>query len=170
MVELKPLTAADVDAHNAGEDQETVRWLTGEFGSVESTLQHFSMLVHNAQTGEGKQGFGVWLESRLAGYVDCDPDANFLPASGDVNIAYAVHPWARRRGVATAAVEMICNHISREGIGTRAIARVEAGNIASARVVEASGFQLIDDSSLTIETDKSGSSPIYAIYARDLEI
>lgn len=108
MIKLKALTPADIVAHNLGEDAETVRWLTGEYGTEESTRQHFERLANNASSGLGARGFGVWAEERLAGYIECDPDLADLPAKGDVNVSYSIHPWARRRGIATAAVEIIC--------------------------------------------------------------
>ncbi|MGO1775713.1 MAG: hypothetical protein ACTHYY_09885, partial [Agrococcus casei] len=73
MIELRPLTAADVAEHNGGEDEETVRWLSGEPGTFESTLSHFETLASNERRNAGKRGFGVWSDGRLAGYVDCDP-------------------------------------------------------------------------------------------------
>src|SRR5689334_10656470 len=36
-VELRPLTAEDAEAHCAGEDELTIRWLTGGYGTVEGT-------------------------------------------------------------------------------------------------------------------------------------
>lgn len=47
----------------------------------------------------------VWLDGRLAGYVDCDPEVRDGLAAGDVNVSYAVHPWARGRGVAVEAAD-----------------------------------------------------------------
>ncbi|WP_434590779.1 hypothetical protein [Brevibacterium sp. 1718] len=101
MIELKPLTAADVDAPNAGEDHETVKWLTGEFSTTGSMRDHIEKLAQNTERGEGKRAFGRWVDDLLAGYIDFDPTMKDLPAAGDVNIAYSVHPWARRRRVAT---------------------------------------------------------------------
>lgn len=37
-IELRPLTARDASAHCAGEDELTVRWLTGGYGDVEGTV------------------------------------------------------------------------------------------------------------------------------------
>jgi hypothetical protein len=93
---VRALTHEDVEAHNAGEDEHTVRWLTGDYGTVESTTTHFDRLADNARAGCGKRGFGVCLDGRLAGYVDCDPDVGDGLEPGDVNISYAVHPWASR--------------------------------------------------------------------------
>ena len=97
-------------------------------------------LAENARTERGKRGFGVCLDGRLAGYVDCDPDVVDGLESGDVNISYAVRPWARGRGVAGEAVRLIGEYIREHRIGTRAAIRVEPGNIASVRVAEKSGF------------------------------
>lgn len=168
MIELKPLTTADVDEHNAGEDHETVKWLTGEFSTTESTRGHIEMLAQNAECGEGKRAFGIWMDDRLAGNVDFDPTLKDLPAVGDVNIAYSVHPWARRRGVATVAVGLICNHIGKQRIGTRAIARIEAENFASTRVVERNGFHLLGEFQSTVDQQDDGSPVIYATYSKDL--
>lgn len=91
-IELRPLTPADVNAHNAGEDESTVSWLTGEYGTIATTSAHFDQLARNAEAGEGARGFGVWIADRLAGYVDCDPDISDGLDAGDVNITFAVHP------------------------------------------------------------------------------
>lgn len=170
MIELRPLTAADVDAHNAGEDHETVKWLTGEFSTTESTRRHIEMLARNAEHGEGKRAFGVWVDEHLAGYVDFDPTLKDLPAVGDVNIAYSVHPWARGKGVATVAVGLICDHIGKQRIGTRAIARIEAGNFASTGVVERNGFQLLGQFPSIDDQHADGSPVVYATYCKDLVV
>jgi hypothetical protein len=96
-VELRALTRADAEAHCAGEDEQTVRWLTGGYGTVEGAAAYFEWLTGNAAAGQGKRGFGVWLGGRLAGYVDCDLDVGDGLESGDVNVSYAVHLWARGR-------------------------------------------------------------------------
>ncbi|MBT2534168.1 hypothetical protein J7E83_18970 [Arthrobacter sp. ISL-48] len=59
MVELRALTDEDVKAHNAGEDDETVRWLSGRKGTDDSSRRHFAMLAENASRGAGKRGFGI---------------------------------------------------------------------------------------------------------------
>lgn len=146
MIELRPLTREDVAAHIAGEDVEVIRWLSEVLSTDESTRRHFAVLAENASAGEGKRGFGIWADGRLAGYIDFDPDANDVPAAGDINIAYAVHPWARRQGVATSAVLLMCNHLADEYAGKRAIIRADARNTASQGVAVRSGFRCIADS------------------------
>jgi len=95
-IELRPLTRADAEAHCAGEDEQTVHWLTGGYGTVEGTTVYFDWLAGNAAAARGKRGFGVWLDRRLAGYVDCDPDVGDGLEAVDVNVSYAVHPRAPR--------------------------------------------------------------------------
>ncbi len=142
-IDLRPLTRADAAVHCAGEDEQTVRWLTGGYGTVEGTADYFDWLASNAAAGQGKRGFGVWLDGRLAGYVDCDPDITDGLQAGDVNVSYAVHPWARGRGVAVEAVRLICAFIRANEIGMRAAIRVDPANEASARVARKCGFSYV---------------------------
>ncbi|MDG4829621.1 GNAT family N-acetyltransferase [Solwaraspora sp. WMMD1047] len=167
-VTLRALTDEDVEAHNAGEDEHTVRWLTGGYGTVGSTTAHFHRLAENARAGFGKRGFGVCLDGRLAGYVDCDPEVGDGLEPGDVNISYAVHPWARGRGVAGEAVRLICEYLHAHRIGRRAAIRVVADNHASVRVAEKSGFTYVHDVVSGAE-DRHGSTPVtMRLYVRDL--
>ncbi len=144
-VQLQPLVDADAAAHCAGEDELTVRWLTGGHGTVEGTVSHFEALARNAADRQGKRGFGVWLDGRLAGYVDCDPDNTDGLGPGDVNVSYAVHPWARGHGVAVEAVRQICGFVRENRIGTRAAIRVAPENKASVRVAEKCAFTYVGD-------------------------
>jgi hypothetical protein len=41
-----------------GEDEQTVRWLTGGYGTVESTAGYFDRLARNAVANEGSAGSG----------------------------------------------------------------------------------------------------------------
>lgn len=165
---LRPLTMADVAPHNGGEDEDIVRWLSGAPSTTESTRRHFAMLENNARRGTGKRGFGVVLEGELAGYIDFDADAEGLPEHGDVNIAYAVHPWARRQGVATAAIELICAHLEDLGIGRRAVIRAETGNKPSIAAACSSGFTHIGDFIAPGETDSNGAPVLYSTFVRNL--
>ncbi len=97
-IELRPLTAADAAAHCAGEDELTVRWLTGGYGDLEGTVEYFDWLAENADARVGKRGLGVWMSGRLCGYIDYDPENDDGIDSEDVSISYAVHPWARGQG------------------------------------------------------------------------
>jgi len=167
-IDLRPLTHADAEAHCAGEDELTVRWLTGGYGTVEGTRQYFERLAANADAGTGKRGFGVWLDGRLAGYVDCSPDVRDGLVEGDVNISYATHPWARGRGVAVEAVRLICDYIRAESIGVRAALRVEPENRASVRVAVKAGFAWVGDFVSETDTQPDGTPARMSLYVLDV--
>ena len=168
LIELRPLTHEDAEAHCAGEDELTVHWYTGGYGTVAGTRAYFDTLAENAAAGRGKRGFGVWLDGHLAGYVDCDPDNDDGLEAGDVNISYGVHPWARGRGVAVEAVRAICDFIREEGLGTRAAIRVEPENTSSVRVAEKSGFEFVREFASTTDQHEDGSAATMRLYLLDL--
>lgn len=167
-IELRPLTHADAEAHCAGEDELTVRWLTGGYGTLEGTRRHFDMLADNAVARRGKRGFGVWFDGRLAGYVDADPDNDDGLEPDDVNLSYAVHPWARGRGVAVAAVLAICDFLRRNDIGARAAIRVDPENAASVRVAEKCGFRFVRDFGSATDRHADGAPARLSLYLIDL--
>lgn len=167
-VTLRPLRESDIEAHNSAEDEQIVRWLTGEKGSTESTRRHFATLAMNAERGEGKRGFGVVVDGRLGGYVDCDPDNTDGVQPGDVNISYTTHAWARRQGVATRAVSLMCDYIRDHEIGSRAALRIEPDNLASCAVAESAGFRFVREFVSTTDTNLDGSPTTFRLYLRDL--
>ena len=148
-----------------------IEWLTDAAATWDSTYRHFETLAANAARGVGKRGFGVWLDDELAGYVDFDPDGADLPEPGDVNIAYAVHPWARRRGVATDAVLLVCKQLRQRGIGKRAIIRTHPLNRASIGVARACGFRPVSVTGSgqdhSCETDDASAGDM--VFVLDLE-
>lgn len=167
-VELRTLSTADAQPHNAGEDEETVRWLTGAPSTIDATVAHFEMLAANQERGEGQRGFGVWVDGVLAGYVDCNPAVTDGLRSGEVNITYAVHPWARGQGVARRAVELICAFIRDHHIGTKAAIRVDPANEASIRLAERCGFRLEREFTSATDTHPDGAPAVLRLYLRDL--
>lgn len=167
-IELRPLARADAAEHCAGEDEQTVRWLTGGYGSVEGTAAYFDMLARNAAAGRGKRGSGIWLDGRQAGYVDCDPDISDGLEAGDVNLSYAVHPWARGRGVAVEAVGLICAVIRANRMGTRAAIRVQPDNKASVRVAQKCAFTYVRDFASTTDTHTDGTPVTLSLYLFEL--
>lgn len=167
-IELRPLTRADAAEHCAGEDEQTVRWLTGGYGTEAGTADYFDWLAANAAAGRGKRGFGVWLDDRLAGYVDCDETNRDCLEPGDVNLSYAVHPWARGRGVAVEAVRLVCEFVRAHHIGARAAIRVEPENKASVRVARKCGFGYVCDFASGTDTHADGSPVTMSLYRLDL--
>lgn len=167
-IELRPLTAADSEAHCVGEDELTVRWLTGGYGDVEGTIEYFEWLASNADARAGKQGFGMWMSGRLCGYIDYDPDLDDGIEPDEVSLSYAVHPWARGQGVAAEAVRLICDAIRTDRIETRAAIRVEPENSASVRVAQKSGFRYVGDFPSTRDTHADGTPRTLSLYLLDL--
>lgn len=167
-VELRPLTHADAEAHCDGEDEATVRWLTGDYGTVEGTRTYFDVLAGNAAAERGKRGFGVWRDGRLAGYVDFDPDVDDGLEPDDVNLSYAVHPWARGSGVASEAVLAVCRRLREQGLGRRAAIRVEQENAASLRVAEKCGFRRVRSFTSASDRHDDGSPVVLLLYVLDL--
>jgi RimJ/RimL family protein N-acetyltransferase len=167
-VELRALTAGDARAHCAGEDELTVRWLTGGYGDVEGTVEYFGWLAGNAVAGVGKRGFGIWTAGRLCGYIDFTPELDDGLQSDDVALAYAVHPWARGRGIAVEAVRLVCDVLRTNGIGTRAAIRVEPENLASVRVAEKAGFRYVREFASNRDTLPDGTPTTFSLYLLDL--
>jgi Acetyltransferases, including N-acetylases of ribosomal proteins len=167
-IELRRLEHEHAEAHCAGEDDLMVRWLSGGVGTVERTRAYFDHLAENAVAARGKRGFGVWLDGRLAGYVDFDLDNADGLEPGDVNTSYGVHPWARGRGVAVKAVDLICEYIRQAAVGRRAAIRVEPENTASVRVAEKSGFRFVRSFTSTTDTHEDGTPVTFSLYVLDL--
>jgi RimJ/RimL family protein N-acetyltransferase len=167
-VELRPLTAADAEAHCAGEDDLTVRWLTGGYGDVPGTIEYFALLAANADAGIGKRGFGIWTSGRLGGYIDYTPDLDDGLEPDDVALAYAVHPWARGQGLAVEAVHLVCEHLRANNTGTRAAIRVEPDNKASVRVAQKAGFTYVHNFRSTRDTQPNGTPTIFSLYLLNL--
>jgi RimJ/RimL family protein N-acetyltransferase len=167
-IELRALAAADAAAHCAGEDEQTVHWLTGGYGDVDGTAGYFEWLAANASAGVGKRGLGIVRSGRLCGYIDYDPDTSDGLEPGDVNISYAVHPWARGHGVAVEAVRLVCDVLRTDQIGARAAIRVEPENTSSVAVAERSGFRYVRDFTSTTDRHPDGTPKTLSLYLLDL--
>ncbi|MDE0778219.1 MAG: GNAT family N-acetyltransferase [Nocardioides sp.] len=167
-VEIAPFSTADAAAHCAGEDDLTVRWLTGGYGDVEGTIEYFEWLANEAESGAGKRPFGVWMQGRLCGYIDYDPDNNDGIEPEDVILSYSVHPWARGQGVAADAVRLVCDVLRERHVGRRAAIRVEPENSRSVRVAEKSGFTYIRDFASSTDKHADGSPVTLSLYLLDL--
>ncbi len=165
---LRPLTPHEAEAHAAGEDDASVRWLSGGYAPVEGVREYFGWLAANEAAGSGKRGFGIWIDGCLGGYMDFDPDNTDGLEPGDVNIAYSVHPWARGRGVAGQAVLLLCRWLADHSIGERAAIRVEPENVASVRVAEKAGFVQIREFVSSTDKHPDGTPSTMLLFLRHL--
>lgn len=167
-IELRPLAPSDAEAQCAGEDELTVRWLTGGYGEVEGTREYIEGLVHNAEAGEGRRAFGIWMSGRMCGYIDFNPDLDDGLEPSDVSLSYGVHPWARGRGAAAEAVRLVCDVLRRDGIGTRAAILVEPENTRSVRVAQKAGFACVRDFTSNRDTKPDGTPKTFSLYLLEL--
>lgn len=154
-VTLTPLVVEDAEAFVAGEDEEIVRWLSGGRSTVERTRAYIHELDARAARGAAKRAFTIRLDGRVAGSIDHDAEVTDGLEEGDVNLAYGVHPWARGRGVAVRAVELICARLQEQG-AVAAVIRADLDNVAPLRVAERAGFDPVREIVSGIDTDADG--------------
>jgi RimJ/RimL family protein N-acetyltransferase len=141
MVLLRELTPDDAEAHVAGEDEQIVRWLNeGMASTVDSTRRWIARHgdVHRG-VADGEHVFAIDLDGRLAGMVALDATGLDGAVVGDVNVSYAVQPWARGRGVATRAVRLAAGIAIDRALGERLLLRIDARNAASLAVARGVG-------------------------------
>lgn len=140
VVTLFPLRVDDADAHLAGEDELLVRWLNGGPGTRAGTEAYFRRCAEQWDTGGPLRAFGIRVgaQSTLAGTIDLRFEMAGL-APGQVNLAYGLYPAWRGRGLATRAVNLVCQYATAQG-ATQAVIQVAAENSGSAAVARRSGF------------------------------
>ncbi len=140
-VVLRPLRDDDIPAIvEACQDADMVRWTTipSPYGE-----QHGRDFVHiHAAKG--------WAEDTRAVFAVADPRTDAYLGAMDFSlnpdetaeVGYHVVPWARGRGVGTAALRLACRW-ALDVLGLQRIEwQAEVGNIASRRVAEAVGFEV----------------------------
>jgi RimJ/RimL family protein N-acetyltransferase len=167
-IELRPLALSDAEALCAGEDELTVRWLTGGYGEVEGTAEYIEGMVRNAEAAVGKRAFGTWMSGRMCGYIDYNPDLDDGLESDEVSLSYGVYPWARGKGVAVEAVRLVCDRLRQDGIGRRAAILVEPENTRSVRVAQKAGFAYVRDFPSGQNTHSDGTPTTYSLYLLNL--
>lgn len=86
--------------------------------------------------------YAVWTVSGV-----CVGTAGFHgpPQGGEVEIGYGIAPGWRGLGLATEAVGALVDLARRHGVG-RVVARVDAENASSQRLLDRLGFQVVDSS------------------------
>lgn len=90
-------------------------------------------------------GFRRWMwDGEVLGSIGFRfrPGTAELPEYTLGHIGFAVVPWARRRGVATRALGLLLEEVRGFGLPYVELT-TDLGNIASARVIEANGGQLV---------------------------
>jgi RimJ/RimL family protein N-acetyltransferase len=138
---LRACAERDIDATTrACQDPETVRWTTVPEGYRREDAETFALTYAPR----------VWRVGEGAVFVIADPDDAYCGGidlrlsedDGVAEIGFQVAPWARGKGLGTAAVRTICAwgfdalHLD------RIVWRAHVGNDGSRRVAEKAGFTM----------------------------
>lgn len=137
LVTLRAHVPGDVDAMlEMAHDPDMIRWTAIPTPHTREMSEHFALEHIPAGWNEGtSRGWAIEVDGRYAGNVD-------LRQEPIADIGFALHPWARGRGVMVRAVRLAVdwalNNTAVEVVHWRA----HVGNEASLRVAHAAGFTL----------------------------
>jgi RimJ/RimL family protein N-acetyltransferase len=143
VVTLRPRTLDDIEAQIAGQDGEIVRWLEWD----EPTPANVTEMIQGSAgwwgDGTRKYDFGVrdvetdiLIGNALANCIDQQL------SEGQANIAYAVFPLWRGRGVAGRVVELLCDWLADDPLVHTAVLKIDQDNTASLSIANSLGFDL----------------------------
>ncbi|GIJ19710.1 GNAT family N-acetyltransferase [Micromonospora lutea] len=140
-VRLRPFRPDDADDVTAGcADPLTQRFLDG-LPSPYTIADGHRWITEGAPAAFAGGGAAYAVadpaSDRLLGTVGL---SHPVPQRGQAEIGYWVAPWARRRGVATAATRALAEHAFATGIARLELV-TDVGNAASQRVALAAGFR-----------------------------
>ncbi|WP_417215936.1 GNAT family N-acetyltransferase [Arthrobacter sp.] len=137
---MRPWAHRDADAiHRACQDPDIVRWTRVP---QPYTLEHalsFAASSEPGWLGQSSVGYAV-VEAATDGVLGACGLVDINEDDGVVEVGYWVAPWARGRGVATAATRTLSRWALEELGAHRVSLEAATGNLASQRVALASGF------------------------------
>ncbi len=135
-VVLRPLTDDDVPAiARACDDPDTARFIPGMPAPYTEADARSFLAAARAQWDEGSAY--IWAISDDGGELN---GTVALHVGERTAVGYWVAPWARNRGLATRAVEILVRWAHDEGGYDRLELTTDPGNTASQRVAEKAGF------------------------------
>lgn len=142
VIEIRPLSFCDVEAHHAGEDEEIIHWLSGGASTKETVAAYVRRCVAQWEHGGSLKAFGIHESTTdsLVGTVDVRIHEPYL-ARDQANLAYGIYPAWRRRGLAVRAVLLACEYVQDAGLAREVVIRTHADNHASAAVASKAGFR-----------------------------
>jgi RimJ/RimL family protein N-acetyltransferase len=132
-------TLADVEAHHAGEDEEQARWF-GRYpkrSSREQVRAAVERWRESWRTGGPTRAFAVRDAASGTLVGGCEVR---LREDGVASLSWWVFPPHRRRGFASRAVRLACDHAFAYWGVERAEAEVDARNVASRATARRAGF------------------------------
>jgi len=137
---LRPQAAADELVRIA---EDPARFLSEQ---VDREAKGPLVILPNGCTVPRLPGYSLWMwDGEFCGAIGFrwQPGTTDLPPYCLGHIGYSVVPWKRRRGYATRALRLLLPQARGEGLAFVELT-TEANNIASQRVIEANGGELIE--------------------------
>jgi RimJ/RimL family protein N-acetyltransferase len=141
-ITLDPFTVEDVKVHLANDDEENIKWLSGQKSTEESVLNWILKNQEFWKNNGPVYNFTIRdVDGQLVGMVEANTahgeDEGF--EVGDANISYAIYPMARGRGYVSRAVTLIEEFLRSRNV-TRGVIRVAPDNLASLAVPVRLGY------------------------------
>ena len=115
-------------------------------GRVDREAKGPPVILSGGRTVPRLPGYSRWMwDGEFCGAIGFrwQPGTTDLPPYCLGHIGYSVVPWKRRRGYATRALQLLLPEAKNEGLAFVELT-TEADNIASIRVIEANGGELIE--------------------------
>ena len=137
VVTLRAHVPGDIDAMlEMANDPQMTRWTAIPTPHTRAMSEQFAFAVIPRGWDDGTiRGWAIEVDGRYAGNVD-------IRQKPIADIGFALHPWARGRGVMAAAVRLAVDWALTEGGVEIVHWRSHVGNEASLRVAHATGFVL----------------------------
>jgi predicted acetyltransferase len=137
---LRPQAAAEELAEIA---QDSARFISEQ---VDREAKGPPISLPDGRTVPRLPGYSRWMwDGEFCGSISFrwQPGSTELPVYCLGHIGYSVVPWKRQRGYATRALQLLLPEARREGLAYVELT-TDADNIASRRVIESNGGELID--------------------------
>ncbi|MBI2103489.1 GNAT family N-acetyltransferase [Candidatus Woesebacteria bacterium] len=148
---IKPFVQENAQEHLANEDEEQVKWLSGEKGTLEGVKK---WILKNQKYWENDGpvfNFAIFdKNNNLIGMVEANTDPSQVEGinEGEANVSYLIYPKFRGKGHAARAINLICKFLKQKGI-KRAVAGVDPKNENSLKVPLRCGFE--EDGIITLK-------------------
>jgi predicted acetyltransferase len=137
---LRPQAAAEELTEIA---QDSARFLAEQ---VDREAKGSPITLPDGRTVPRLPGYSLWIwDGEFCGSISFrwQPGTTELPAYCLGHIGYSVVPWKRQRGYATRALQLLLPEARREGLAYVELT-TDADNIASRRVIESNGGELVE--------------------------
>lgn len=137
---LRPQAAAEQLARIA---KDSTRFLSEQ---VDREAKGPAIILPDGRSVRRLPGYSRWMwDGEFCGSISFrwQPGTTELPPYCLGHIGYSVVPWKRQRGYATRALQLLLPEVRSEGLAYVELTS-EADNIASQRVIEANGGELVE--------------------------